>query len=147
MDTPSTDKLLGVKPEPRKGYSANGKKIGRPSKKELTAKKVGNRGKPGRPPGDKAIMDQYKARMLSRPDSEEVINAIYQAALDNEHKNQAAAWKIITDRMLPVRMFEEGVKGGGRPTVNISISSVSGNIELEQSGEDEEGNVIEGEYE
>lgn len=122
-------------------YSKNGKKVGRPSKQELAAKKPGGRGKVGRPKGDAAIMNEYKARMLARPDSEEVLNAVYQAALDHEHKHQAAAWKLILDRMLPVRAFESDIKGGAKPTISINISSV-GSMEMNQGeaaeGEEEE---------
>ena len=127
-----------------KGYSKNGKKLGRPRKSEIQTKSAGNRGKVGRPRGDAAIMNEYKARMLARPDSQDVLNAIYSAALDENHKNQSAAWKIITDRMLPVRLFETDIKGGGRPTVTVNISSVSGNVEMVQEG-DAEGEDLEGE--
>lgn len=94
---------------------------GRPRKSEIQAKKPGAR-PVGRPPGEKAIMDEYKARMLTSPKSAEVLNSIFRAALDDNHKNQAAAWKIITDRIVPVSTFETEVKGaGGTPRVVINI--------------------------
>lgn len=117
-----------------KEKAANKKKRGRPRKEVLQAKKTP--GKRGRPKGEAAIMQDYKARMLASPKSNKVIEAIYNAALDNEHKNQAAAWKLIMDRMLPVSMFEKEVSsGGGRPTVNITIGTV-GEVDISQSNDD-----------
>ncbi len=125
----------------RKGYSKNGKKLGRPRKDEIRAVSKGNRGKVGRPKGDSAIMNEYKSRMLARPDSEDVLNSIYAAALDDKHKNQAAAWKIITDRMLPIRAFENA-GGNSRPQVSINISSV-GEVKMDQGENVIEGEIIE----
>jgi len=81
------------------------KKRGRPRKELVESKKDGNRGKRGRPPGDAAIINEYKARMLASPKSQKVLDSIMDAALNDEHKNQAAAWKILMDRMLPVSYF------------------------------------------
>ena len=40
-------------------------------------------------------------------------------------KNQAAAWKLIMDRMLPVGAFEKDVvKDTGRNAIQINISGV-----------------------
>ena len=79
---------------------------GRPRKSEVAAVKPGNKGKVGRPKGDAAIINEYKARMLASPKSRLVLETIFDAALDNDHKNQAAAWKLIMDRMLHVGAFE-----------------------------------------
>jgi hypothetical protein len=49
------------------------RKAGRPKKGEIVAKKKGNRELRGRPAGDKAIMDEYKARMLNSPKSAKVL--------------------------------------------------------------------------
>ena len=81
------------------------RKIGRPPKNELSANT--KRNVVGRPKGDAAIINEYKARMLSSPKSRKVLDAIFDAALDNEHKNQAAAWKLIVDRIVPVSSFEQ----------------------------------------
>lgn len=98
------------------------KKIGRPTKKALAAAK--NKGKVGRPAGDAAIMNEMKARLIASPKSKKVLDSILNAALDDEHKNQSAAWKLLMDRMLPVSLFEKG-GGSSRPSVNITISGVS----------------------
>jgi hypothetical protein len=111
---------------------------GRPRKSEVAAVKPGNTGKVGRPKGDAAIINEYKARMLASPKSRKVLETIFDAALDNDHKNQASAWKLIMDRMLPVGAFEkEVVNGAGRNSIQINISGV-GAVDLNDS-------VIEGE--
>ena len=81
--------------------------------------------------------------MLASPKSRKVLDTILNAALDDDHKHQAAAWKIVTDRILPVGLFEKDVLGtGGRPSVNITISGVGGssndgNMEIVQEEEEE----------
>lgn len=100
------------------------RKAGRPKKGEIVAKKKGNRELRGRPAGDKAIMDEYKARMLNSPKSARVLEAIFDAALDSEHKAQSAAWKLIVDRIVPVSSFEQVKQGGGMPSISINISSL-----------------------
>jgi hypothetical protein len=96
------------------------RKRGRPRKSELVPEKRGR----GRPKGDHSAMQEMKQRFLARRDTPAVINAIYKAAMDDDHKNQAAAWKLIIDRVLPVSAFDKD-KMGGRPTVNITISGVT----------------------
>lgn len=98
---------------------------GRPRKSEVAAVKPGNKGQVGRPKGDAAIINEYKARMLASPKSRKVLETIFDAALDNDHKNQAAAWKLVMDRILPVGAFEKDVvKDSGRNAIQINISGV-----------------------
>ena len=119
------------------------KKRGRPKKDNVLAKKAGNRGQVGRPKGDAAIMNEYKARMLASPKSAKVLETILSAALDDDHKNQAAAWKIVVDRMLPVGMFEKDVlASGGKNSIQINITGVGGASVVGSSDSD----TIEGEY-
>lgn len=98
---------------------------GRPKKGELVAVKKKNTGIIGRPKGDTAIINEYKARMLNSPKSAKVLEAIYDAALNDEHKNQAAAWKLIVDRIVPVSAFEASKQGGQTPSISINISGLS----------------------
>ena len=101
----------------------NGKKIGRPRKQDVALK--AKPGKIGRPKGDAAVINEYKARMLASPKSRKVLDTIFEAALDHDHKNQAAAWKLVMDRILPVAAFEKDiVKDGGRNAIQINISGV-----------------------
>lgn len=101
------------------------RKAGRPKKGDIVAKKPKNRGVVGRPAGDKAIMDEYKARMLNSPKSARVLEAIFDAALDPEHKAQSAAWKLIVDRIVPVSSFEQVKQGGGSPAISINITGLT----------------------
>lgn len=101
------------------------RRVGRPRKSEVEAKKKGNR-PVGRPKGDAAIINEMKARLLASPKSRKVLDSIVNAALDDEHKNQSAAWKLLMDRMLPVSYFEKEKENGGRPAVNITISGIGG---------------------
>jgi hypothetical protein len=110
------------------------RKRGRPRKSEITVPK--NR-KRGRPPGDRAAMIEMKQRFLARRDTDAVINSIFRAAVDDDHKNQAAAWKLIVDRILPQSDFDKD-KLGGRPSVNITISGVTDAVV--------QPDIIEGEY-
>ncbi len=117
------------------------RKRGRPKKTDVSSRTRGGRGKVGRPKGDAAIINEYKARMLASHKSRKVIDAIVDAALDNEHKNQAAAWKLVMDRMLPLSYFEKD-SAGGRSAVSITISGIgAGTVETDVSKE-----PIEGEY-
>lgn len=108
------------------------RKPGRPKKGEVVAKKEGNRGVRGRPPGDAAIINEYKARMLASPKSVKVMDAIFNAALDDEHKNQAAAWKLLMDRMLPVSYFEKDKMSQGKNSVSITITGVGAKTSVEE---------------
>ena len=47
--------------------------------------------------------------LLKDPDVPNVIETVIRAALDDSHKNQTAAQKILMDRMLPIRTFEKAV--------------------------------------
>jgi hypothetical protein len=99
------------------------RKIGRPKKSEL--KEIKESRSVGRPKGEAAIINEYKLRMLNSPKSARVLEAIYDAALNDEHKNQAAAWKLIVDRIVPVSAFETAKQGGGgMPNISINISAV-----------------------
>ena len=99
----------------------------KPTNKELASKSVGGRGKVGRPKGDAAIINEYKARMLASPKSRKVLDTIFNAAMDDDHKNQAAAWKLVMDRILPVAAFEKDiVQNGGKSAIQINITGVGG---------------------
>lgn len=102
---------------------ATGNKVGRTSTKAL--KSIGENRSVGRPKGDAAIINEYKLRMLNSPKSAKVLEAIYDAALNDEHKNQAAAWKLIVDRIVPVSVFEAQKSGNSAPTVSINITGLT----------------------
>jgi len=107
--------------------------MARPKKTELAAVKNKNKGVIGRPKGDKAIIDEYKARMLNSPKSVKVLEAIFDAALNDDHKNQAAAWKLIVDRIAPLSSFELAKSGGQTPQISINITGLNQpTVEAEQ---------------
>lgn len=100
------------------------RKVGRPKKGEIVSLKKKNAGVVGRPKGDTAIINEYKIRMLNSPKSAKVLEAIYDAALNDDHKNQAAAWKLIVDRIVPVSAFEATKQGGGTPSIQINVTGL-----------------------
>ena len=109
------------------------KKRGRPSKAELAQA----RKQPvGRPKGDAAAIEEFKARIMNSPKSRKVLDAILDAALDDEHKNQAAAWKLLIDRMLPMSYFDKDKVGGSRPSVNITITGVGESVSIAGESDD-----------
>ena len=121
------------------------KKVGRPRKTAVAAKKQGGRGKVGRPKGDATIINEYKARMLASPKSAKVLESIFNAALDDDHKNQAAAWKLVMDRILPVGAFEKEVMSGSqRNAIQINITGV-GDVSV-GSSDAIDGEVIDESY-
>ena len=111
----TTDNTLPVKSPP--------KRKGRPPKrtlKELKPNPV------GRPKGTAAIINDYRDRMLNSPKSAKVLEAIFDAALDPDNKNQAAAWKLVIDRVAPISSFDVS-KGSNAsmPQISINISGLS----------------------
>lgn len=138
-------------PLTRKSLQAE-KKVGRPRKGAVASQKKGNRGQVGRPKGDAAVINEYKARMLASPKSRKVLDSIFDAALNDEHKNQAAAWKLVMDRILPVAAFEKDiVKGSGKNSISINITGVgattinSQEFASSSTSNDDEEDYIEGE--
>ena len=96
---------------------------GRPSNKAIAAKSPGGRGKVGRPKGDATIINEYKARMLASPKSEAVLNKVFEVALTDEHKHQAACMKMVMDRMLPQSYFDKDGTNKGIGGIQISINT------------------------
>lgn len=104
----------------------SGNKRGRPFKADVKALTPGNRNAVGRPKGDAAIINEYKARMLNSPKSAMVLEKIFDAALDDSHAHQAAAWKLIIDRVAPLSAFDVTKNsGGGMPQISINITGLN----------------------
>lgn len=101
-------------------------KRGRPKKTDIVAKKKGNRELRGRPAGDKAILDEYRARMLASPKSAKVLEKVFEIALNDEHSGQMAAMKLVLDRIVPASAFDTA-KGnnGGAPAISINITGLT----------------------
>jgi hypothetical protein len=83
--------------------------------------------------------------MLASPKSKKVLDSIFDAALNDDHKNQAAAWKLVMDRILPVAAFEKDViKQGGKNSISINITGV-GATSISSSSDESSEDYIEGE--
>ena len=124
------------------------KRRGRPRKSDVVSRKRGQTGLTrGRPKGDAAIINEYKSRMLTSPKSRKVLESIFDAALNDDHKHQSAAWKLIVDRIVPVGAFEKDVvKGAGKSAIQINITGVGGETTVGSNEEDviDEGEIIDG---
>jgi len=122
------------------------KRRGRPPKSEMVIRKRVTVGTRGRPKGDAAIINEYKTRMLTSPKSARVLESIFDAALNDDHKNQAAAWKLVIDRVLPASYFDKDKAGGSKGGINISITGVGGETTVISENTDQEQDIIDGEY-
>jgi len=108
------------------------KRLGRPPK--IKKKK----GVLGRPKGDAAIMNEYKARLIASPKSKKVLDVILDAALNDDHKHQAAAWKLLVERLMPTSTFDKDSGANGKPQINITVSGVGVKVD--------NNDVLEGDY-
>ena len=123
------------------------RKRGRPKKTEVVSRKRGATGlSRGRPRGDAAIINEYKGRMLTSPKSKKVLESIFDAALNDEHKHQSAAWKLVVDRIVPLSYFEKDKIAGGKSSINISITGVGGEKTIVSSGPDDAQEAEDAEY-
>ena len=100
------------------------RKVGRPLKKDIEAKKKGNRGKVGRPAGDAARINEFKARLLGTS-GDKIIETLIHKALDPNDKDQIAALKMCVDRVLPLSMFDAAKQGGQTPQISINITGLT----------------------
>ena len=78
--------------------------------------------KRGRPAGMLARQLELKQTLLEHPDVPKVIETVIRTALDDNHKNQTAAQKILMDRILPSSTFEKAVDS--REKINIVINTI-----------------------
>lgn len=97
---------------------------GRPKKSEIEAVKNKNVGKRGRPAGDAARIQEFKARLLATG-GDRIIDKMVQMALTDGHPGQTAAMKMCIDRLLPVSLFEESKNAGGAPVISINIQGLN----------------------
>ncbi len=51
-----------------------------------------------------------------------MLEKVVPTALDDSHKNQAVAQKLVMDRLLPISTFEKAV--GSREKINIVIHTI-----------------------
>jgi hypothetical protein len=118
------------------------RKVGRPLKKDIEAKKKGNRGKVGRPAGDAARINEFKARLLGTS-GDKIIETLIHKALDVNDKDNMAALKLCVDRLLPLSVFDTAKNGGTTPQISINITGLTsptvdaGVVDMVQEEDDE----------
>ena len=78
----------------------------------------------GRPPGIRAAQLELQERLYNHPDNHKVIETIYRAALDDNHKNQAAAQKLLMDRMLPISVCDKNADIREKITINVCFVEI-----------------------
>ena len=78
--------------------------------------------KRGRSAGIRTRQRELEQTLLEHPDVPKVIETVIRTALDDNHKNQTAAQKILMDRMLPISTFEKAVDS--REKINIVINTI-----------------------
>jgi len=105
------------------------RKVGRPLKKDIEAKKKGNRGKVGRPAGDAARINEFKARLLGTS-GDKIIETLIAKALNPDDKDNMAALKLCVDRILPLSVFDAAKNSGSTPQISINITGLT-NPEVE----------------
>ena len=71
----------------------SGNKIGRPPKSDIVQRKESR--SVGRPKGDAAIINEYKLRMLNSPKSAKVLEAIYDAALNDNIRTKLLRGNLL----------------------------------------------------
>jgi len=72
---------------------------------------------------------------LEHPDVPKVIETVVRTALDDTHKNQTAAQKILMDRILPISTFDKQLDNREKITIKVSV--------IGKESETLEGEVIE----
>ena len=76
--------------------------------------------KRGRPAGMRAFQLDLQQKLFEHPDNNKVIEAVYRAALDDDHRHQAAAQKLLLDRMLPISVCDKNADIREKITININ---------------------------
>ena len=78
--------------------------------------------KRGRPAGMRARQTKLKLTLLEHPDVLKVLKKFVRTALDDDHKNQVVAQKLVMDRLLPISTFEKPIDS--REKINIVIRTL-----------------------
>ena len=77
----------------------------------------------GRPPGTRAAQLELQKLIFEHPKMPEVVETVFRAALDDNHKNQAAAQKLLLDRAIPISACDRSPDL--RQQVNIVVSGIT----------------------
>jgi hypothetical protein len=76
----------------------------------------------GRPPGIRAAQLELQKLIFDHPKMPEVLETIFRAALDDNHKNQAAAQKLLLDRAIPINACDR--QSDFKQQINIVVSGI-----------------------
>lgn len=115
-------------------------KRGRPRKKDLQATKEMTKREQAQ-----ALRD-FRSRLLLNPKSVTLIEKLFETAFDDDHKQQAVAMKILSDRLLPVAGFTMEQKANNAVSINITgISTNDANGGVVINGHS--GDIEDGDYE
>ena len=97
---------------------------GRPPKAVIDSKKPGGRVALGRPPGEAARLNEFKARLLGTV-GEKIIETLIRKAMDSDDKDQFVALKFCAERILPMSAFDAAKGANATPQVTINITGLS----------------------
>ena len=81
---------------------------------------------------------ELKQTLLEHPDVPMVIETVVRTALDDAHKNQTVAQKILMDRILPISAFDKKYDTKEKITINVSViepETIKGEV-IEQCSDD-----------
>ena len=81
---------------------------------------------------------ELKQTLLEHPDVPKVIETVVRTALDDTHKNQTVAQKILMDRILPISTFDKKYDTKEKITINVSViesETIKGEV-IEQCSDD-----------
>ena len=92
----------------------SGQKVGRPTKAALASTKEMTKRE------QSAALREYRQRLLLNPKSPKLIEKLFDTAFDDDHKNQAVAMKILSDRIMPLAGFTADGKQQAQVSINIT---------------------------
>ena len=84
---------------------------------------------------------ELKQTLLEHPDVPKVIETVIRTALDDNHKNQAAAQKLLMDRMLPNSVCDKNDDIREKITINISSVEIPDREEKVLTNDESEGEL------
>ena len=82
----------------------------------------------GRPPGTRAAQLELQKLIFEHPKMAEVVETVFRAALDDNHKNQAAAQKLLLDRAIPISSCNKNADI--RQKINIVVTGIDPNEKI-----------------
>ena len=92
----------------------------------------------------RAKLHELRAQFLNHNKLGPFVNKIFDIAMDDDHKDQMSAVRLIADRVLPNQSFAHTSKGSN--AVQINISGLNVEVKEKEVNQDSEGEeIIEGE--